>query len=130
MVTRAILTNIAPQFVVLDVVKTAEYYRDVLGFTILGYFLDPPVFAMVARNEVEIHFCKADSLQIQVNEAVRRGLGTDAYILCRIWTPCIRSCWKAVRKLLKGRCGAFTTEWRSQSRTATVFNLFSENDLN
>jgi catechol 2,3-dioxygenase-like lactoylglutathione lyase family enzyme len=74
------LTKAAPTFVVHDVVKTAEYYRDVLGFTILGYFLDPPVFAMVARNEVEIHFGKADGAQIQLNEAVRPGLGTDAYI--------------------------------------------------
>ena len=74
------LRKIAPQFVVLDVVKTAEYYRDELGFTILGYFKDPPVYAMVARDEVEIHFGKADSDKVQVNESVRRGLGTDAYI--------------------------------------------------
>lgn len=69
----------APQFVVSDVVKTAEYYRDELGFTILGYFANPPVFAMVSRDEVELHFGKADSV-IQVNETVRRSLGTDVYI--------------------------------------------------
>ena len=74
------LKKIAPQFVVTDVVKTAEYYRDQLGFTILGYFKDPPVYAMVARDDVEIHFGKADSEKIQINENVRRGLGTDAYI--------------------------------------------------
>jgi hypothetical protein len=39
-----------------DVVTAAEYYRDVLGFRILGYFLDPPVYAIVARDSVEIHF--------------------------------------------------------------------------
>ena len=38
--------SIAPSFVVDDVVSTAEYYRDVLGFQILGYFADPPVFAI------------------------------------------------------------------------------------
>lgn len=74
------LKKVAPQFVVTDVVKTAEYYRDQLGFTILGYFKDPPVYAMVARDEVEIHFGKADTDTIQINETVRRGLGTDAYI--------------------------------------------------
>ena len=74
------LSKAAPTFVVLDVVKTAEYYRDVLGFTILGYFLDPPVFAMVARDGVEIHFGKADGDEIKVNESVRKGLGTDAYV--------------------------------------------------
>jgi len=74
------LKKVAPQFVVPDVVKTAEFYRDELGFTILGYFLDPPVYAMVSRDEVEIHFGKADGNSVQVNESVRRGLGSDVYI--------------------------------------------------
>jgi catechol 2,3-dioxygenase-like lactoylglutathione lyase family enzyme len=74
------LTQIAPQLVVPDVVETAEYYRDVLGFKILGYFADPPVFAMVRRDNAEIHFGKADGDEIIVNEMVRKGLGTDAYI--------------------------------------------------
>jgi catechol 2,3-dioxygenase-like lactoylglutathione lyase family enzyme len=77
---KPILTGIAPQFVVQDVVKTAEFYRDKLGFELLGYFADPPVYAMVRRDSAEIHFGKADSDKIQTNEAVRRGLGTDAYI--------------------------------------------------
>ena len=72
--------KLAPQFVVPDVVKTAQFYRDELGFTIRGYFLDPPVFAMVARDDAEIHFGKADGDKIQVNESVRKGLGTDTYI--------------------------------------------------
>ena len=72
--------RLAPQFVVPDVVKTAEFYRDKLGFTILGYFADPPVFAMVERDDVEVHFGKADNGETRVNESVRRGLGTDAYI--------------------------------------------------
>ncbi|PYS91732.1 MAG: bleomycin resistance protein [Acidobacteria bacterium] len=77
---KPILTGIAPQFVVQDVVKTAEFYRDKLGFELLGYFADPPVYAMVRRDSAEIHFGKADSDKIQTNETVRRGLGTDAYI--------------------------------------------------
>jgi catechol 2,3-dioxygenase-like lactoylglutathione lyase family enzyme len=69
-----------PQFVVPDVVASAEYYRDVLGFKILGYFLDPPVFAMVARDGVEIHFGKLDSgAQIAPNVS-RRKISTDVYI--------------------------------------------------
>lgn len=54
------LKMINPQFVVPDVVAAAEYYRDVFGFKILGYFLDPPVYAIVARDDVEIHFGKLD----------------------------------------------------------------------
>ncbi len=41
------LKGIAPQFVVPDVVRSAEHYRDTLGFTIADYFGDPPVFAIV-----------------------------------------------------------------------------------
>ena len=77
---RSCFTGLAPQFVVADVVATAEFYRDKLGFEILGFFLDPPVFAMVRRDAAEIHIGKADGDKPQVNEDVRRGLGTDAYI--------------------------------------------------
>ena len=35
---------------------------------------------MVARDEVEIHFGKADAIKVQVNESVRSGLGSDVYI--------------------------------------------------
>ncbi len=78
---KARLNQVAPAFVVRDVVATAEYYRDKLGFAILGYFLDPPVFAMVARDGVEFHFGKADAGQeLKNNEMFRKGLGTDAYI--------------------------------------------------
>ena len=69
-----------PQFIVPDVVAAAEYYRDVLGFKILGYFLDPPVFAMVARDGVEIHFGKADNGAEASPNVKRRGIATDTYI--------------------------------------------------
>ena len=45
---------IEPQFRVTDLVRTAEYYRDVLGFSIGGYFGDPPVFTQVSRDLVTI----------------------------------------------------------------------------
>ena len=71
--------SIAPSFVVSDVVATAEYYRDVLGFAILGYFADPPVFAMVGRGGVEIHFGKADA-EPQRSNLEFRQISSDAYI--------------------------------------------------
>lgn len=74
------LTAICPQFIVPDVVPAAEYYRDVLGFKILGYFLDPPVFAMVARDAAEIHFGKADIAAPASPNVTRRKISTDAYI--------------------------------------------------
>lgn len=68
---KAKVIGIAPHFVVLDVVETAEYYRDVLGFNILGYFLDPPVYAMVERDGFQIHFGKSDSDKTQRNFEIR-----------------------------------------------------------
>jgi hypothetical protein len=64
---------IAPQFVVPDVVRTAEWYRDNLGFQILGYFLDPPVYSIVSRGGVYIHFGKGDTDQIHTNQSIRKG---------------------------------------------------------
>ena len=71
--------SVAPSFVVADVVATADYYRDVLGFRILGFFADPPVLAMVARGGVEIHFGKADS-EAQRSNLELRKISSDAYI--------------------------------------------------
>lgn len=72
------LKSIAPQLVVPNVVATAEYYRDVLGFKISGYWAEPPVYAMVERDGVEIHFGKAESAGAS-NSTVRSG-SFDLYI--------------------------------------------------
>ena len=54
-----------PQFTVPDLVRTAEYYRDVLGFQIAGYWDGArvslvadtsPVFAIVWRDQVQVFF--------------------------------------------------------------------------
>ena len=76
------LIGIAPQLVVTDIVKTAEYYRDILGFRIIDYFLDPPVYAMVERDGIQIHFAKSDSGSINANEDLRKE--TTDFI---IWVP-------------------------------------------
>lgn len=72
--------SIATQFVVEDVVATAEYYRDTLGFAILGYFSNPPVYAMVARDGVEMHFGQADGRLADKSSTQYRRVGFDAYI--------------------------------------------------
>jgi predicted enzyme related to lactoylglutathione lyase len=71
---------IAPQFVVPDVIAAAEYYRDVLGFRIRGYFLDPPIYAIVARDSVAIHFGKVDAGIATSPNIQRREGSIDAYI--------------------------------------------------
>jgi predicted enzyme related to lactoylglutathione lyase len=43
-------------FLVDDVVKSAEYYRDVLGFSFERYWGEPPCFVMMERDGVEFFF--------------------------------------------------------------------------
>jgi catechol 2,3-dioxygenase-like lactoylglutathione lyase family enzyme len=69
--------GISPQFTVPDVVRTAEYYRDVLGFQIAGYWGTPPVFAIVLRDNVEVFFNRADTSEIRTGRA--QG-AYDAYL--------------------------------------------------
>jgi len=47
---------IAPQFFTTDVLATLAYYKDKLGFDCLGTWEDPPVYAIVARDNRRIHF--------------------------------------------------------------------------
>jgi uncharacterized glyoxalase superfamily protein PhnB len=54
------IRQIAPQFFTTDLAATLAYYRDALGFDCLGTWLDPPVYAIVARDDHRIHFRLAD----------------------------------------------------------------------
>jgi hypothetical protein len=72
--------SIVPQFTVPDVVRTAEYYRDVWGCRIAGYWQDPPVFAIVERDGVELFFNQA-----RPGTTPRTGRvagGYDVYLHC------------------------------------------------
>jgi uncharacterized glyoxalase superfamily protein PhnB len=75
-----------PQFTVPDVVKTAQYWRDVLGFQIAGYWeghkvtheAEPaPVFGIVRRGDVEVFFSRADRPASGTNRA---QVAYDAYL--------------------------------------------------
>ena len=44
--------SIAPYFIVDDVVTTANYYRDQLGFHYERFWNEPPSFCMVTRNGI------------------------------------------------------------------------------
>jgi len=82
-----------PQFTVPDLVRTAEYYRDVLGFQIAGYWdgeqvsfaTDPaPVFAIVWRDQVQVFFSRGDQPQVRARptegapDVYLRVIGIDA----------------------------------------------------
>jgi len=50
------IRQIAPQFFTTDIPGTLAYYKDKLGFECLGTWQDPPVYAIVARDQHAIHF--------------------------------------------------------------------------
>jgi catechol 2,3-dioxygenase-like lactoylglutathione lyase family enzyme len=50
------MTRSVSYFLVDDVFATAEFYRDVLGFTFDEFFGIPPSFVMVRRDDVNIMF--------------------------------------------------------------------------
>ena len=56
------IRQIAPQFFTTNMPTTLTYYRDTLGFECLGTWQDPPVYAIVARDQQRIHFRYAESL--------------------------------------------------------------------
>src|SRR6185295_3947078 len=68
---------VTPQFTVPDLVQTAEYYRDVLGFQIAGYWEDgqvtqapqSPVFAIVSRDDVQVFFNCAEVSEVRTGRA-------------------------------------------------------------
>lgn len=64
--------SIAPYFLVDDVVATANFYRDKLGFQYERFWGDPPCFCMVKRSGVIIMLS-----QIETTGSVRPNHLTD-----------------------------------------------------
>ena len=52
----AMIRQIAPQFFTTDIPATLRYYQDKLGFACQGTWHDPPVYAIVSRDQRAIHF--------------------------------------------------------------------------
>lgn len=50
------IRQIVPLFFTTDIPATLAYYKDNLGFKCLSTWMDPPVYAIVARDEQAIHF--------------------------------------------------------------------------
>jgi hypothetical protein len=50
------IRRIAPQFFTIDLPATLAYYKDKLGFECLGTWNEPPVYAIVERDQHRIHF--------------------------------------------------------------------------
>jgi uncharacterized glyoxalase superfamily protein PhnB len=55
------IRQIAPQFFTTDMHATLAYYSGKLGFGCVGTWQDPPVYAIVARDDQRIHFRWAEA---------------------------------------------------------------------
>jgi len=73
------IRRIAPQFFSMDIAFTLAYYESKLGFKCLGTWQDPPVYAIVARDQHAIHFRCAEPPQANPNKYSDELL--DAYLL-------------------------------------------------
>lgn len=74
--------SIAPYLIVHDVVATANYYRDKLGFGYERFWNDPPSFCMVHRSGVVIMLAELEERGVvRPNRVVDpEGSAWDAYI--------------------------------------------------
>lgn len=74
--------SIAPYFIVDDVVATANYYRDRLGFGYERFWGDPPSFCMVRRSGIVIMLAQLERTGVMRPNrfADPEGGAWDAYI--------------------------------------------------
>jgi uncharacterized glyoxalase superfamily protein PhnB len=74
--------GIAPYFLVRDVRRAADYYRDKLGFQIGPYFREPPVFVIIQRAGMAIQLGRMEAQRGGSNRDWRDE-AYDAYL----WVP-------------------------------------------
>jgi uncharacterized glyoxalase superfamily protein PhnB len=72
------IRQIAPVFFAIDIPATLAYYQEKLGFECLGTWQDPPVYAIVARDQRAIHFRCAEPPSPNPNKYTDELL--DAYL--------------------------------------------------
>jgi catechol 2,3-dioxygenase-like lactoylglutathione lyase family enzyme len=53
------MVGAATVFVVRDMTKSIEHYRDALGFTVTFQYGDPTFYACLCRDEVALHQLKS-----------------------------------------------------------------------
>jgi catechol 2,3-dioxygenase-like lactoylglutathione lyase family enzyme len=73
------LVNCAAVLVAPDVRKTAEWYREKLGFRVVGKFDSPEPFAALYRDSVELILVQAKFGTVE-NNRIRYGAGHDVFL--------------------------------------------------
>lgn len=76
---RAKLDNAAAVSITPDVRRTAAYYGEIFGFTLVEHYAAAEVFAAIYRDSVEILLVQAQRGEFQAN-TVRYGAGFDIYL--------------------------------------------------
>jgi uncharacterized glyoxalase superfamily protein PhnB len=103
------IRQIAPQFFTTNIPGTLAYYKDKLGFQCVGTWLDPPVYAIVARDDHRIHFRCADPPMAKPDKYADELL--DAYLSVEdadaLYVEYAANCVKFARELAD-------TPWRSR----------------
>ncbi|MFN3524272.1 MAG: VOC family protein [Phenylobacterium sp.] len=75
------IASAAPVLLVSDVFATAEYYRDVLGFSFGEIHGDPPSFVVVRRDGAQLMFRQPSRGQPQpANGAVSPAFPIDVFL--------------------------------------------------
>jgi predicted lactoylglutathione lyase len=73
-------TNVCPVFLVENILKTTEYYVNVLGFKYAKHFDKKDRFATIYRDSIEIILVEKLKGEIESNKS-KYGNGFDAYIV-------------------------------------------------
>ncbi len=74
------LTRVSPGFAVADVFATAEYYRDVLGFSFDQIWGNPPSFVMLDRDDARLMIKQLAPDALPTPARKRSSEQIDAYI--------------------------------------------------
>ena len=73
--------GISPSFLVDDVVQSAEFYRDVLGFHFNRYWGEPPCFVIVMRDSAQFSLGNPGATGLaRPNRKAHTDAAWDAYI--------------------------------------------------
>lgn len=75
------LYGISPYFIVDDVIQSAEFYRDKLGFRFNRFWGEPPQFVIVHRDGAQVMLKSINSPgHVRPNNRVNPNACWDAYI--------------------------------------------------
>jgi predicted enzyme related to lactoylglutathione lyase len=69
--------SVAPYFIVDDVVSTANFYRDKLGFHYDRFWHEPPAFCMVKRQGIVIMLAQLDETPVTKSGRIRPNRRAD-----------------------------------------------------